>query len=158
MLWLKITWRCRPDRLSCVAPITLLLICCQLQVPSSREAVDADSCWNQALRDEVPGMLLMAMHAFMDLAAPAAAAHTEGEPAARAAAAAAATDSSPAAGKQQQQQQPGDCPAAPAAAGRDAVPAGVLPHMSREAWLDCWLRCLPLEGQAQGFFAALPHR
>lgn len=25
-------------------------------------------------------------------------------------------------------------------------------------WVDQWLRCLPLEGEAQGFFAGLPHR
>ncbi len=25
-------------------------------------------------------------------------------------------------------------------------------------WVDLWLRCVPLEGEAQGFFAGLPAR
>lgn len=110
------------------------------QVPSSREAVDADSPWNQALRDEVPALLMSAMHAFVELAG--------------------STDSNAGSGNveasssggqlelprslpQQQQQQQG---------------LKMLPRLSREGWLDCWLSCLPLEGQAQGFFAALPIR
>ncbi len=28
----------------------------------------------------------------------------------------------------------------------------------RWGWVDRWLRCIPLDGEAQGFFSALPHR
>jgi hypothetical protein len=117
-------------------------------VPSSRESVDADSCWNQALRDEIPGMLLAAMHAFMGLA--------DSSTASSRHVGLIGGSSSAAGSGSAMQQQPEELEAAdvsvtlPAAAG--------LPQLSREAWLDCWLRSLPLEGQAQGFFAALPHR
>jgi hypothetical protein len=137
-------------------------------VPSSRESVDADSCWNQALRDEIPGMLLAAMHAFMGLADSSSGSSDVGlkaagfdrtlqqQPEERVAADVAAGGT---VGARQQQQQGGSTAVGDAAGVSGAVPVGaVLPKLSREAWLDCWLRTLPLEGQAQGFFAALPHR
>jgi hypothetical protein len=115
------------------------------QVPSSRESVDADSCWNQALRDEVPGMLLAAMHAFMSLA--------DGDSSSSTSVDAASTGSGNAQ-QQQQQQQDAALPLSGGVAGN----ASLSFKLSREAWIDCWLHTLPLEGQAQGFFAALPHR
>jgi nucleoid-associated protein YgaU len=141
-------------------------------VPSSRESVDADSCWNQALRDEIPGMLLAALHAFMGLADSSSGDVGSGGGSSSAAVAGSTVQQSPeereaadvaaagAVGAQQQQQQQGVSAAVGVAAGASAtLPAAAgLPQLSREAWLDCWLRSLPLEGQAQGFFAALPHR
>jgi hypothetical protein len=139
-------------------------------VPSSRESVDADSCWNQALRDEVPGMLLAAMHAFMGLADSSSASSGDvglvdcNSSAAGSGSAVQQQPEEPEAAdigaqQQQQQQQGGSTAVGVSAAVPAAVPAAAgLPQLSREAWLDCWLRSLPLEGQAQGFFAALPHR
>jgi hypothetical protein len=142
-------------------------------VPSSRESVDADSCWNQALRDEIPGMLLAAMRAFMGLAdgsdssgsdvgliggssaAAGAGGAAQQQSGARGAAGVAAEGASGTQQQQQQQQSVGSSVAGVSV----GLPAGAaLPKLSREAWLDCWLQTLPLEGQAQGFFAALPHR
>lgn len=106
------------------------------QVPSSREAVDGDSPWNQALRDEVPSLLLSAMHALMDLAS------TNAVDAGTSAAA----------------DMGGQLVLPPSLPQQQQSGLSVLPRWSRESWLDCWLRCLPLEGQAQGFFAAFPLR
>ena len=36
-------------------------------VPSSREAVDCDSAWNELLRDQVPNLFLQALHSFQGL-------------------------------------------------------------------------------------------
>ena len=48
--------------------------CCMLQadfiVPSSREAVDCDSAWNELLRDQVPNLFLQALHSFKGLTPP----------------------------------------------------------------------------------------
>lgn len=45
--------------------------CCVLQadfiVPSSREAVDCDSAWNELLREQVPNLFLQALHSFREL-------------------------------------------------------------------------------------------
>ena len=45
--------------------------CCMLQadfiVPSSREAVDCDSAWNELLREQVPNLFLQALHSFKKL-------------------------------------------------------------------------------------------
>lgn len=39
-------------------------------VPSSREAVDCDSAWNEVLREQVPNLFLQALHSFRHLPAP----------------------------------------------------------------------------------------
>ena len=36
-------------------------------VPSSREAVDCDSAWNELLREQVPNLFLQALHSFKEL-------------------------------------------------------------------------------------------
>ena len=41
-------------------------------VPSSREAVDCDSAWNELLREQVPNLFLQALQSFKQLAPPAA--------------------------------------------------------------------------------------
>ena len=41
-------------------------------VPSSREAVDCDSAWNELLREQVPNLFLQALQSFKQLPAPAA--------------------------------------------------------------------------------------
>lgn len=38
-------------------------------VPSSREAVDCDSAWNEVLREQVPSLFLQALHSFRQLPA-----------------------------------------------------------------------------------------
>lgn len=38
-------------------------------VPSSREAVDCDSAWNEVLREQVPSLFLQALQSFQQLAA-----------------------------------------------------------------------------------------
>lgn len=152
------------------------------QMPSSREAVDADSAWNQALRDEVPAMLLAAMDAFINLSDDHPGAAPADHPAAVAAApadklAAAGTGEATAAAVnagghysqtheasaqhahmhvQQQQQQQAELQKQHQQQGPSAPKLAV--QLSRAGWLDCWLRCLPVEGEAQGFFAALPYR
>ncbi len=39
-------------------------------VPSSREAVDCDSAWNELLREQVPNLFLQALQSFKQLSAP----------------------------------------------------------------------------------------
>ena len=41
-------------------------------VPSSREAVDCDSAWNELLREQVPNLFLQALQSFKQLTPPAA--------------------------------------------------------------------------------------
>ena len=41
-------------------------------VPSSREAVDCDSAWNEVLREQVPNLFLQALQSFKQLPPPAA--------------------------------------------------------------------------------------
>lgn len=36
-------------------------------MPSSREAVDCDSAWNELLREQVPNLFLQALHSFKNL-------------------------------------------------------------------------------------------
>ncbi len=37
-------------------------------MPSSREAVDCDSAWNELLREQVPNLFLQSLHSFKQLA------------------------------------------------------------------------------------------
>lgn len=152
------------------------------QMPSSREAVDADSAWNQALRDQVPDMLLAAMEAFSNLAddhqrpaasedPPAVAAGPADQtaaagtgkavpPADSAAAQESQAHNAPAEHahvQEQQQQQQGPALQKQQQKQKESVPK-LAAQLSHAGWLDCWLRCLPVEGEAQGFFAALPYR
>jgi hypothetical protein len=149
------------------------------QMPSSREAVDADSAWNQALRDHVPDMLLAAMEAFSNLAddqadavedPPAVAAGPADQtaaagtgkavpPADSAAAHESQAHNAPAehAHVQEQQQQQGPTLQKQQQKQKESIPK-LAAQLSHAGWLDCWLRCLPVEGEAQGFFAALPYR
>ena len=39
-------------------------------VPSSREAVDCDSAWNELLREQVPNLFLQSLQSFKQLAVP----------------------------------------------------------------------------------------
>ena len=39
-------------------------------MPSSREAVDNDSAWNELLREQVPNLFLQALHSFKQLPPP----------------------------------------------------------------------------------------
>ncbi|KXZ46648.1 hypothetical protein GPECTOR_41g612 [Gonium pectorale] len=102
-------------------------------VPSSREALDADSPWNQVLRAQLPGLFLRALDVFKGLPPPAA-------PLPRG---------------------PGNM-AAETGGGGSAAQGTAQPALSAGGaelyWVDQWLRCVPLEGEAQGFFAGLPHR
>ncbi|GIL57412.1 hypothetical protein Vafri_12576, partial [Volvox africanus] len=101
-------------------------------VPSSREALDADSPWNQGLRAQLPGLFLRALAVFKGLPLPSEASA-------------------------------GGTSAAEAGGGASALGAAMSanprqPHRPAELfWVDQWLRCIPLEGEAQGFFAGLPH-
>ncbi|GAX75620.1 hypothetical protein CEUSTIGMA_g3064.t1 [Chlamydomonas eustigma] len=101
-------------------------------VPSSREAVDSDSPWNQALRAELPTVFIKALLACKKL------------------------DQDPAPLWSSQQCEDGiSGPTHPIHSPQhqesfiDALDA-TMPA------LDLWLRCLPALGEAQGFFAPLP--
>ena len=54
------------DRFTCWT----LLLQADFIVPSSREAVDCDSAWNEMLREQVPNLFLQALQSFRQLPAP----------------------------------------------------------------------------------------
>ena len=66
------SWQdCLPARGNHMPQICQLLMYCMLQadfiVPSSREAVDCDSAWNELLREQVPNLFLQALDSFKQL-------------------------------------------------------------------------------------------
>lgn len=108
-------------------------------VPSSREAVDADSAWNQALRSELPGLFMEALQRFSQLhqLLPQEASEQE-------------QDQQPE--QQEGMAEDGSEEAQQAGAGAGGASSELALVVK---WVDRWLRCLPLEGQVQGFFAPL---
>ncbi len=114
-------------------------------VPSSREAVDADSAWNQALRAELPGLFMQALEHFRQLhqLLPQEAQEQEQE-----------QEQEQQAVQQEDMAEDGSDQAQQAGAGAGA--GGASSELAQVVkWVDRWLRCLPLEGQVQGFFAPL---
>lgn len=154
-------------------------------VPSSREAVDCDSPWNQALRSHLPTLLVKALEACKHLDergwTPASHGSGQGQGTGQgqgqeqgkgegqgqglaqgqglgqgspsAAATSAAAGPSPPQGTLQQVPPPAR---APTPAPGDAPSGHAPPPSLAMPLLDLWLRCLPLPGEAQGFFASLP--
>lgn len=74
--------------LACLSPCMILMVCSVLLciphkislqsavlqadfiVPSSREAIDCDSAWNELLREQVPNLFLQSLQSFKQLAVP----------------------------------------------------------------------------------------
>lgn len=111
-------------------------------VPSSREALDADSPWNQALRCELPQLFAAALQRFLALPPPGAA-PPEGAQAANR-------------GQETEAEGPAEMPGGGLAEGMRQQ--GVRRAPGRWHWLERWLAAVPLEGEATGFFAGLPLR
>lgn len=201
-----------------LAPFVIMQIPCartvrqgDWEVPSSREALDVDSPWNQVLRGQLPGLFLrcgggrQALHAprkdapgetdtlplytdTLPVCMPrpslrlrqARGMHPHAAPFVRTPGARPGEQRAhvpvpcraldifrrlPPVDRLEQQQHGAGGPAAAGGLGGSSGerqgaggPAAGLGRAVELFWVDLWLRCVPLEGEAQGFFAGLPAR
>ena len=145
-------------------------------VPSSREAVDASSPWNQSLRDRIAPLVLSALRSLQVQPLPPGAVLPQSSAPQQGQLGTASPQSAHWGGQQQAEQQAeqqgavgqgrggaeggegsqlaaGGAAVTAAGAGKEGVPDETEGEDEEQArkiwWLNYWLRCLPLRGQAQ---------